>query len=324
MRIAFSCGDTNGIGPEITLKSLQKLSTNTDYSYYLSIPGNIFEIYYSSLHCDFRFSTEQNTDSKVSINFQKSVKYQPGIPTAESGSSSFESLENAISGIFADKIQGMVTAPISKYAWAKAGINFPGHTEYLAERSGITENLMFFLSDNLKAALVSIHIPLKSVPTALSSENVSRKIFLLYNSLRNDLNIHLPRIAVLGLNPHAGEIGQLGREELEIIEPAITNCGLPSVFGPFVPDAFFGSGAFKNYDAVLGMYHDQILIPFKLLNFETGTNFTAGLPFVRTSPDHGTAYDITGKGLASDTSIMTAHDWAIRIIENRERSRIAE
>jgi 4-hydroxythreonine-4-phosphate dehydrogenase len=229
-------------------------------------------------------------------------------------------LEKATQDLASNKIDVLVTAPISKEAIGKANFNFPGHTEYLANLSNVDEALMMMISSVLKVALVTSHVPIQEVSKLITKELIIRKLTQLENSLIKDFGIIKPKIAVLGLNPHAGENGKLGREENEIIIPAIQekfNAG-SLVYGPYPADGFFGSSAFNKFDAVLAMYHDQGLTAFKALTFDEGVNFTAGLPIVRTSPDHGTAFDITGQGIASEQSMRNAIYAAVDIYKTRK------
>ncbi|MGE5847821.1 MAG: 4-hydroxythreonine-4-phosphate dehydrogenase PdxA, partial [Ignavibacteria bacterium] len=217
-------------------------------------------------------------------------------------------------------IDGIITAPISKTALKMSGVNFPGHTEMLAQWCGQKNFVMMFLSKKMNAALLTIHEPVALAAKHISKELILKKMMVIEDALINDLKIRSPKIAVLGLNPHAGEAGLIGNEELEAIKPAMEEFKGDSIIsGPYSPDAFFGSGMYKNFDLILGMYHDQALIPFKMLNFNTGVNYTAGLPVVRTSPDHGTAYGIAGKNSADPSSIIQAFYYAGKIVRNRKR-----
>jgi len=212
----------------------------------------------------------------------------------------------------------VITAPISKEAFHKCGIEFPGHTELFASWTNTENVVMFFHSSKLKAALLTIHIPLKTVSYSLEPALIKKKLNIIIETLKNDFQIASPKIALLGVNPHAGENGLLGSEEEEIFFPVVSEYK-DIVFGPFPADAFFGMHLYKNYNAVIGCYHDQVLIPFKMLSFADGVNFTAGLPIVRTSPDHGTAYDIAWKGIANPSSMISAAKLAINICENRNK-----
>ena len=201
-----------------------------------------------------------------------------------------------------------------------AGINFSGQTEMFARWSNTKNYAMTFLSKKMCAALFTIHHPLKDISKLLTFKRLSTLVDVIINTLKFDLEILEPKIAVLGLNPHAGENGIIGREEIDIIRPVIKKYTKSvEIAGPFSSDAFFGSKAYKNYDMIIGMYHDQVLIPFKILNFGGGVNYTAGLPIVRTSPDHGVAYDIAGKFIADESSILQAFKYAKRIVNNRKK-----
>ncbi|MCL4137414.1 UNVERIFIED_CONTAM: hypothetical protein GTU68_053652 [Idotea baltica] len=225
-------------------------------------------------------------------------------------------VEDAQNGL----IDAIVTAPINKEAMKKSGFEFPGHTEYLAKAFNAQETVMMMIANGLRIALVTNHIPVSQINEKLTKEKISSKIILLDQSLRKDFGIEKPRIAVLGLNPHAGDNGTIGNEDVELIKPIIVEAKKTGMFvaGPYPADGFFGSSEFKKFDAVLAMYHDQGLIPFKALTFGGGVNFTAGLPIVRTSPDHGTAYDIAGKNTVDVASFRTALFHAVDIATMRQ------
>jgi 4-hydroxythreonine-4-phosphate dehydrogenase len=201
-----------------------------------------------------------------------------------------------------------------------ANFNFPGHSEYLAEKAGSKDHLMLMVSDKLRIGVITGHIPLKDVPSAITTDLILKKIDLMHRSLVRDFGIRKPIIALLGLNPHAGDLGVIGLEEEQIIAPAVEKALNKNmiVYGPYSADGFFGSSNFSKFDGILAMYHDQGLIPFKTLSFDRGVNFTAGLPFIRTSPAHGTAYDLAGKNLASPDSFMEALYLAVDIHQNRK------
>ncbi|MEE9430517.1 MAG: 4-hydroxythreonine-4-phosphate dehydrogenase PdxA [Melioribacteraceae bacterium] len=239
---------------------------------------------------------------------------------ASAGRTSYKSIILACSLSKRNLVDGIITAPISKEAFVKAKINFPGHTELLADYFGAKQFTMMFVSKTMKAALTTIHIPIKQVSKKITTTQLQKTFSVISQSLISDFNISQPNIAMLGLNPHAGENGNIGVEEKNIISKFIKS-NLKYVDGPFVPDAYFGNRLFKNYDCTIGMYHDQILIPFKLLNFNKGVNYTAGLPTVRTSPDHGTAFDIAGKGIAKPDSMIEAFYYAAKIVASREKNK---
>lgn len=319
---AFTCGDINGIGLEIIIKSLNKIKFNRD-SIFVLAPHKAFLENQKLVSAKFPFifvnKIPKNIESgKVYILNIGQANSNFGKITSKAGSISFKAIISACKLSSEKVIDAIITAPISKESLHKAGVIFPGHTELLADYFNIKKFAMMFLSKNLKAVLSSIHIPLKEVPDAINKKLLIKIINVTLNSLKNDFGILKPKIAILGLNPHAGENGQIGNEENEIISPILKNFK-NKIFGPFVPDAFFGKKEFLNYDCTIGMYHDQILIPFKLLNFNSGVNFTAGLPIVRTSPDHGTAFDIAGKGIADPGSMIEAFNYAKLIVNNRKK-----
>jgi 4-hydroxythreonine-4-phosphate dehydrogenase len=243
-----------------------------------------------------------------------------GKQTETGGKYAFLSLEAAAYALAQKKIDVLVTAPINKENIQSPDFNFPGHTEYLDDKFGDGNSLMFLVSDTLRVAVATGHIPVTQVAQALTPELILKKIQVLHKSLIQDFEVRKPKIAVLGLNPHAGDNGVIGNEEQSIINPAINKAKEEGmlVYGPYPADGFFGNGTYKNFDAVLAMYHDQGLIPFKTIAFNNGVNFTAGLPVVRTSPDHGTAYDIAGKNLASEESFRKAIYTAIDIYKTRQ------
>ena len=321
-KFVFTCGDINGIGPEIVIKTLNKISSKSSYRFYFICPANVFNKICQTVKPEFQYQIVKEFDQSLQLPVQVidigKVKTNPGKATRESGRSSFNAIELAFELAERKKVDAIITAPISKTAFNLAGINFPGHTEMLAKWSGVKDYVMMFLSEKINAALLTIHKPIKKVPGLLTKERLSNTIKILLHTLKNDLNISNPDIAILGLNPHAGEKGMIGSEEEEIIKPVIKNLRqTKNISGPFSPDAFFGAKMYKDFDLVLGMYHDQVLIPFKLLNFSSGVNYTAGLRIVRTSPDHGVAYDIAWKNVADESSMTKAYEYAKLILKNR-------
>ncbi len=324
-KILFTCGDINGIGPEIIIKALNFVIQNSKNKYYVICPQNTFHKTSKLVKPEFDFSyVEKYQDAKPGtvcvIKLQNASQYY-GKPTKESGRIAFNAIKLAIELAISKSIDAVVTAPISKTAVHLAGVKFPGHTEMLAEYTRTKNYSMMFLSRKMKASLVSIHEPIRNVTRIIKEKQLHNIFNVVINSLHNDFNLHNPKIAVLGLNPHAGESGAIGNEEQDIIIPALKNYTLNKYLaGPFSPDAFFANRSYKNYDMVIGMYHDQLLIPFKLLNFGGGVNYTAGLPIIRTSPDHGVAYDIAGKNLANPSSMIQAYKYAMSIMKNRIRN----
>jgi 4-hydroxythreonine-4-phosphate dehydrogenase len=324
-KFAFTCGDINGVGPEIVIKSLNKLCRHSKSKFIFICPGNVFKLSAKEHKPEFDFKI---ADEISAISGQPEVLVlnignfprKTGKPTKDSGRASFLAIKTAFDLAYAKTIDGIITAPISKRAIKMAGVEFPGHTEMLARWCRIKDFVMLFLSGKMNAALLTIHEPVSRAVKLISREMILKKLRVTEDALIKDLKIRTPKIAVLGLNPHAGEGGLIGSEEMEKIKPALDEFkGASIISGPYSPDAFFGSGSFKNFDLILGMYHDQVLIPFKLLNFNSGVNYTAGLPVVRTSPDHGTAYDIAGKNVADPSSILHAFSYAEKIVRNRRR-----
>jgi 4-hydroxythreonine-4-phosphate dehydrogenase len=327
IKVGISVGDVNGIGPEVIIKSLNDprllldctpivyASTKTMSYHRRAINENEF----TQQSC--KSADEAHTRKVNVVNiWNEELPFELGKGSEMSGKMAFLSLEKACEDLASGKIDVLVTAPISKEAIMKAGFKFPGHTEYLADMAGQKDALMMMVSGNLRVALATTHVALKDVPSALTKELVFNKIKEVDSSLRKDFGIQRPRIAVFGLNPHAGENGKMGSEEQVIINPAINMAKEAGIFavGPFPADGFFGSANRGNYDAILAMYHDQGLTAFKALAFEDGVNFTAGLPIVRTSPDHGTAFDIAGQGIANAQSMRSAIYLAMDIYRTRK------
>ena len=253
---------------------------------------------------------------------EEEVKIDFGQPSAESGKAALAALERAMVDYRERLFDVLVTAPINKATIQGNGFHFPGHTEYIQERVGEgREALMILMNDVLRVALVTTHLPIRDVAQAITKEAVMQKIRIFHEALRKDFNVSNPRIAVLALNPHAGDGGLLGTEEKDIIRPALQEMEKDGVFcfGPYAADGFFGNRTYEHFDGVLAMYHDQGLAPFKALSMADGVNYTAGLPIVRTSPDHGTAYDIAGQGKADESSFRQAVYAALDVYRNRAR-----
>lgn len=326
LKIGISIGDINGIGLEVILKTviderILKLCTPIIYgsskvvSYHKNIV-NLPDFQYQNIR-----NIEQIDPDKINILncWNDNVNITLGKVTEAGGSFAFKSLEAAVKDLKNGGIDALVTAPIHKKAMEIAGFPFPGHTEYITEVLEGKESLMLLVSGGMKVGLVSNHIPIKDVAAKITKDKIIEKIQILQETLHIDFAIEKPTIAVLGLNPHAGDDGVIGDEERNIIIPAIEEAKKKGImaFGPFPADGFFGSGQYNKYDAILAMYHDQGLVPFKALSFGTGVNYTAGLPSVRTSPDHGTAYDIAGKNEADPASFRKALFTAIDIARNR-------
>jgi 4-hydroxythreonine-4-phosphate dehydrogenase len=315
----------NGIGPEVALgaalhPSVKKLCTPV-----LIGPMRIFEGTAKRLKLRTQFEkTNFAVFHKSSLPLVDAgdalwADVAFGHPTKASGKNAGRAIELAVKLCLDKKISGFVTAPASKEALALAGYNFPGQTEMIALLSGSRQVAMMLISEKLRVGLVTVHTAVRSIAEIISVEKILEKISIIHRALQNDFAIKQPRIAVLGLNPHAGENGLIGGEEKAIVEPAVAALREKQmdVRGPFPADGFFGSGSYKRFDAVVALYHDQGLIPVKMLAFDSAVNFSAGLPIIRTSPDHGTAYDIAGKKKANPTSTVQAIILATRIATNR-------
>lgn len=324
-RLVFTCGDINGIGPEICIKTFNKIFNPRKREIIFLCPAGVFKktLKKIPLCADYQVISDKSAGlidpQKITVIDLGKYEQRIGKPTAYSGRASYNAIIDAVKLCRSGFADAMITAPISKTALQMAGLKFKGHTGLLASLTGSRNYMMVFLSDDMICGLATIHEPLKNVSRQITAKLLRDTIKTLRSSLISDLGYWNPEIAVLGLNPHSGEDGNLGDEEVDIITPVIKSLKNINVRGPFVPDSFFGKHLYKKYDAILGMYHDQVLIPFKMLNFEKGVNFTAGLPVVRTSPDHGTAFDIAGKGIADESSMIQAARWAEKIIINRKK-----
>jgi 4-hydroxythreonine-4-phosphate dehydrogenase len=326
IKIGITLGDINGIGPEVVIKALQdnRILTNCTVIVYGST--KILAAHNKTIEGEFAYQSikenEKPDPKKINVIncWVEEVPVEFGKQTLHGGQCAFKALEEATKDLAAGKIDVLVTAPISKENIQNAGFQFPGHTEYLAAMANEKEALMMMVSDNLRVALVSAHLSLKDAVSQLTKEKIINKVLAVESSLKKDFKIIRPKIAVLGLNPHAGEKGTLGKEEIEIINPAIAELSSKGIlaYGPYPSDGFFGSAAINQFDAIVAMYHDQGLTPFKALAFDTGVNFTAGLPIVRTSPDHGTAFDIAGQNRASEQSMRNAIYLAMDVFVNRK------
>lgn len=327
IRIGITQGDVNGIGYEVILKvfedpTMLELCTPVVYgspkvmTYHrktLDLPTSFTIVSSASEAVDGRLNVVNCNDDEVKVELGK--------PSHESGKAALEALERAIAEYKEGMFDILVTAPIHKQMIQSEDFTFPGHTEYIEQRIGEdAKALMILANETLRVALVTGHIPVTKIASSLTQELIQEKLSIFNASLKTDFRISAPRIAVLALNPHAGDGGLIGTEESTIITPAIKAMREQGVlcYGPFPADGFMGSGAFSHFDGILAMYHDQGLIPFKVLAMENGVNFTAGLRLIRTSPDHGTAFDIAGKGVASPDSFRQAIYMAIDIHRNRK------
>ncbi len=330
LKVGITIGDTNGIGIEVALKAvgipeMMDLCIPVIYgsskvvSYHrnaCNLPG--FQIN----HTKSARNLKENMPNLVECIDQE-IKVELGHPSKQAGQAAFLALESAVRDLKSGLIDALVTAPISKENIQSDQFHFPGHTEYLESAAGDgNKALMILCTSGLRVALATIHVPLSQVATSLTVEGIREKLRLFNASLKRDFNIDGPRIAVLSVNPHAGENGILGTEEHDIILPAMQQSldedGV-QCFGPYAADGFFGARHYRRFDGVLAMYHDQGLAPFKTIAMDEGVNFTAGLPIVRTSPDHGTGYDIAGQGIANESSMRHAIYTAIDVCRNRVR-----
>lgn len=330
IRVGITQGDTNGIGYEVILKALAdpmilELFTPVIYgsSKAAAFHRKACGLQPLQFNCiDNAIHANDGAYNMVEINGMDDLKIELGTPSESAGRAAFASLENAVADLRNGIIDVLVTAPIDKSSIQSESFHFPGHTEYLETTVGDgSGSLMILFNDHIKVALVTTHLPVSKISGAITKESIIDKLELFNSSLRKDFAIEYPRIAVLSLNPHSGDHGLLGSEENDIITPAIDeayNDKKICCFGPYSADGFFGNGNYTKFDGVLAMYHDQGLAPFKALAMDNGVNFTAGLPVVRTSPDHGTGYDIAGKGVASPDSMLAAIYAAIDIYRNRK------
>ena len=325
--VGITHGDLNGIGYEVILKTLSdsRILDSIIPVIYGSAKVAAYHrknIDVPSINLNIINSTKEINSKRINIIncTEAEVKVEYGRSTEEAGKLAYIALEKATEDLKTGGIDVLVTAPINKKNIQSENFDFPGHTEYLESKFGEkSDALMLMINDLMRVAVVTGHIPIDQVAASLSEELILQKLQILNKSLKRDFRITRPRIAVLGLNPHAGDEGVIGEQEITIIKPAIERANKEGLIcvGPFPADGFFGSGNFKKYDAVLAMYHDQGLIPFKTLSMDSGVNYTAGLEMIRTSPSHGTAYDLAGKNLASEDSFREAIYMACDIFTTR-------
>ena len=327
IRVAITQGDTNGVGYEVILKvfsdpNILELCTPIIYG-----SPKIASYHRKALNLEVPYTiinhAEEARDGRVNLLacFDDEIKIEMGQPSQEAGAAALKALDRAMTDYRSELYDVLVTAPINKATIQSPGFHFPGHTEYIETSVGEGQKaLMILMNETLRVALVTTHLPIKDIAKAITKEGIVEKATIFHKALKRDFRISSPRIAVLSLNPHAGDNGLLGSEEKDIILPAIEELADKGIqaFGPFAADGFFGSGAYDHFDGVLAMYHDQGLAPFKTIALESGVNYTAGLPIVRTSPDHGTAYDIAGKGIADENSMRQAIFTAIDVFRKRK------
>ncbi|MBR4842297.1 MAG: 4-hydroxythreonine-4-phosphate dehydrogenase PdxA [Bacteroidaceae bacterium] len=326
IKVGITHGDVNGIGYEIILKTFEDPSMFEFCTPVLYGSPKIATYHRKAVDSQTNFNVVNSASEAIPDRLNlvnccdEDVKVDLGVATAESGNAAFNALERAVKEYREGMIDVLVTAPINKKSIHSDKFRFMGHTEYIESELGEGRKaLMILMNSAMRVALVTVHEPLSKVASLLNKELIKEKITILNSSLKVDFGIEIPRIAVLALNPHASDDGLIGNEEETVIQPAIKECAAEGIqcFGPFPADGFFGGGDYRMFDAVLAMYHDQGLIPLKTLDMECGVNFTAGLPVVRTSPDHGTAYDIAGKGVANEQSLRQAIFTAIDIYRSR-------
>lgn len=327
IKLGITIGDVNGVGPEVIIKALAAPKM-TEYFTPIIYGNSKALAYHKNIAKDVNFQfvsikdVENAAHNKINIInvWSEGGEIEMGVPTKESGKNALLSIERAVADAQAGKIDALVTAPINKHAMEKAGFKHVGHTEYLTETLGAQESVMTMVSDSAIISVATNHVPIKHVVANLDKKIIIRKLKVLSKALKQDFGIERPTIGVLGLNPHAGDNGLIGNEEKEFISSAIIEAKRNGVLvsGPHPADGFFGTREFRKVDAILAMYHDQGLVPFKLLSFGDGVNYTAGLPIIRTSPDHGTAYNIAGKNIADPSSMRKAMFLAKDLYNNRK------
>ena len=322
--VGISIGDLNGIGGEIILKTFEDDRMLEFCTPVVFASAKTMVFIKNHFNSEIKFHSINKIDELALGKFNvfncwnEPVKIEFGKQDNKIGEYAIKSLQKATEALKNNEIDVLVTAPINKQNIQSETFKFPGHTDYLAqELEG--DSLMFMVTDNLRVGLLTDHVPVKDVATHINPELIEKKVNTVYNSLKKDFNIQKPKIAILGINPHTGDNGVIGSEDDDVLRPTLQKIKKSGklVFGPYAADSFFGSNNYKNFDAIIASYHDQGLIPFKTLSFGQGVNFTAGLNKVRTSPDHGTAYEISGKGLADENSFKEAVFSAIKIYKNR-------
>jgi 4-hydroxythreonine-4-phosphate dehydrogenase len=327
IRVAITQGDTNGVGCEVILKTFADPAMFEICTPIVYGSPKVIAYHKKALNIDMNYSiinrVEEARDGRLNVLtcFDEEVKIELGQPSGEAGKAAFKALDRAMADYQAGLYDVLVTAPINKATIQSPNFHFPGHTEYIESKAGNGDKaLMILMNENLRVALVTTHLPIKDISKAITKEAIIEKAVIFQKSLKRDFRISSPRIAVLSLNPHAGDNGLLGTEEKEVIVPAIEELEKQGVqaFGPYAADGFFGSNTYDYFDGVLAMYHDQGLAPFKTIALDSGVNYTAGLPIIRTSPDHGTAYDIAGQGKADENSFRQAIYTAIDVFRNRQ------
>ncbi|HEU4717874.1 MAG TPA: 4-hydroxythreonine-4-phosphate dehydrogenase PdxA [Bacteroidia bacterium] len=324
--VGITQGDFNGIGPEVIIRTLSdpmlcELCTPVVFS-----SQKVMNFWRKTTGLEeFNFQVVRDLDqlnpkrANLFSFFEEDVEVEPGKPLPLAGKYAIRSVDVACEALLNGKIDVLVTAPLDKNSVAAEIADFNGHTEYLRKKLGAESSIMLLVNEDLRVGLVTDHVPLREVAAYINKDRIVSRAKLMAKSLLEDFGVRKPKIAVLGLNPHAGDGGTLGKEELEIIAPAVAQLRSENVlaFGPYSADGFFGSGNYRNFDGILAMYHDQGLGPFKTLSFSGGVNFTGGMKYVRTSPDHGTGYDIAGRNEANESSFRQAVFTAIDVFRKR-------
>ncbi|OQX75571.1 MAG: 4-hydroxythreonine-4-phosphate dehydrogenase PdxA [Bacteroidetes bacterium 4484_249] len=327
IKVGITHGDFNGISYEIIIKTFLDKRVFEMFTPIIYGSSKIASYYRKTLNLlDVNFNLIKRADyanakrANIINCYDREVKIEIGKLSDKAGELAYYALEKAIDDLNKGSLDVLVTAPINKKNIQSEKFNFPGHTDYLASKFEVNNHLMIMVSDKVRIGIITGHIPIKDVASQITEDLILSKIKVMNKSLKMDFGIEKPKIAVLGLNPHAGDAGLMGKEELEIITPAINKAKNKNIlaFGPYPADGFFGSTNYTNFDGILAMYHDQGMLPFKSIAFDRGINFTAGLPIVRTSPAHGTAFDIAGKKIASPDSFRQAIYTAIDIFNNRK------
>ncbi len=328
-RIGITLGDMNGIGPEVVMKALNDNRMVNMITPVVYGSAKVLSFYKKQLNLDdFSYTTVRNrgqyTQKQINVVnvWEETLEAHPGKASRESGNAALQALQQATADLKEGLLDALVTAPIDKNTIHSDVFPFKGHTEYLAEAFNSPNHLMLLTSNALRVGLVTEHVAISQVASLITRERVEAKYRALESSLKKDFGIVKPKIAILGLNPHAGDGGLIGEEDEKILKPLINDLKNQSkiVSGPLPADGFFASGGHTRFDGILAMYHDQGLVPFKTLAFDSGVNFTAGLPVVRTSPDHGTAYSLAGKNQADESSVRQAVYTAIDIVKTRHES----
>ena len=325
--IGITCGDVNGIGPEIIIKTLSDSRILDICTPVIFANNKVLNFYRKTLpetNIAYNIAKDASRINTKQVNvyncWEEDVQITPGIMNEVGGKYAYISLTTAGEALKAQQIDALVTAPLHKSNIQSDIFKHTGHTPYLKELFGAKDVAMMLVADNMRVALLTEHVAIKDVAQYITKDAILSKLYIINESLKKDFGINKPKIAVLGLNPHAGDEGLVGKEEKEIVKPAIVEAKQKGIFcfGPYSADAFFARGQHQKFDAVLALYHDQGLIPFKSLAFGEGVNYTAGIPEVRTSPDHGTAFDIAGKGIADEASFREALYKAIDIVNMRK------